>query len=166
MDRSNARDVIAFAGRPDAEGRGSEYDGTPYSAFGYECSGKQSDDAFPVLETKSGRHGPNCRTVFWINLRTRKLGDFYTSAGRYSESHGVSIGMSTARAERLLHKRASVGCGEEILLGKRNRTLTIALTGGSIRNTGPSGALRLSGGHVYAFALHGWNSDIGIFDCL
>jgi len=78
---SGARAVISFAGRPDAERRGAEYDGRPYRALGYDCSGKLSDDSFPVLETQSGRHGPYCKTVVWVNLRTRVLGDFYTSSG-------------------------------------------------------------------------------------
>jgi hypothetical protein len=29
-----------------------------------------------------------------------------------------------------------------------------------------SDALHLIGGHVYAFALHGGRSELGVFDCL
>jgi len=94
MDRSTRADVIAVAGRPDVERRGVEYDATPYIALGYACSSKPNDDAFPVLETPgTGRTGPYCKTVFWVNRRTRRLGDFYTSSVRYSERHGVRIGM-------------------------------------------------------------------------
>jgi hypothetical protein len=163
MDRSSRADVIAVAGRPDAELRGVEFDSTPYTALGYRCSARLKDEEFPVLETpQSGRHGPSCNTVFWINRRTGRLGDFYTSSGRYTESHGVRIGMPTARAEHFVHKLVYVGCEENIHLGG----LTIAFAGGSPRKLRSSAGLHLVGGHVFAFALHGGRSDIGIFDCL
>ena len=158
---SGARAVIAFAGRPDAVRRGIEYGGTPYRALGYDCSGKPSNDSFPVLETKSGRHGPYCKTVFWVNLRTRKLGDFYTTSARYEERHGVRIGMATATVERILHRRVYVGCEENL----REGFLTVAFAGG-VGRAGEGAGLHLVGGHVYAFATHGGRNDIGIFDCL
>jgi hypothetical protein len=153
--------VIAFAGRPDAGRRGTEYDGTPYRALGYDCSGKPSNDSFPLLETKRGRHGPYCRTVFWVNLLTRKLGNFYTSSSRYEESHGVRTGMTTATAERILHRRVYVGCEENL----REGLLTVTFAGG-FGQAGESAGLHLVGGRVSAFATHGGRSDIGIFDCL
>jgi len=159
---SDARAVIASAGRPDAERRGAEYDGTPYRALGYDCSGKPSDDSFPVLETQSGRHGPYCKTVFWVNLRTRRLGNFYTTSPRYEEGHGVRIGTATATAERILHQRVYVGCEENL----REGVLTVAFIGGVGRASQGSPGLHLVGGHVYAFAAHGGRSDIGVFDCL
>jgi hypothetical protein len=111
MDRSDRADVVTFAGRPDVERRGVEYDSTPYLALGYDCFAKPSDDAFPVLETPAaGRSGPNCKTVFWINRRTGRLGNFYSASASFSESHGVRIGMRTAKAEQLVHKLVYVGC--------------------------------------------------------
>ncbi len=164
MERSSRANVIAFLGRPDAERRGSEFGGPPFRALGYECSRSHKDDAFPLVETSRGRSGPSCRTVFWINERTGTLGDFYTTSRRYSESHGVRIGMKTAEAEHLLGQRVFVGCEASIPLGKL--PLTIAFSGGAPRTTHPSSALHLIGGHVYAFVLHGLSSDVGIFDCL
>jgi hypothetical protein len=158
---SGARAVIASAGRPDAGLRGAEYDGTPYRALGYDCSGKPSNESFPLLETKSGRRGPYCKTVFWVNLRTRRLGDFYTTSSRYEESNGVRIGMATATVERILHRRVYVGCDENL----REGLLTVAFAGG-VGRSGESLGLHLVGGHVYAFAVHGGRDDIGIFDCL
>ena len=163
IDRSTRADVIAFAGRPDVERRGVEYDATPYIALGYACSSKPNDDAFPVLETPgTGRTGPYCKTVFWVNRRTRRLGDFYTSSVRYSERHGVRIGMPTAAAEHLLHQRVYVGCEENLGIG----LLTVAFDGGVGRRTSGLPGLRLVGGHVYAFAVDGRRSAIGMFDCL
>jgi hypothetical protein len=59
-----------------------------------------------------------------------------------------------------------VGCEEDIHLGRREAELTIAFAGGVPRKMHGSSALHLIGGRVYAFALHGPRSDIGIFDCL
>jgi hypothetical protein len=155
--------VIGFEGRPDVERRGVEYGATPYLALGYACSAKPNDDAFPVLETpRTGRAGPYCRTVFWVNRRTRKLGDFYTSSKRYSERHGVRIGMPTAAVEHILHQRVYLGCEQNLGVG----LLSVGFEGGVGRRTSGSPGLQLVGGQVYAFAVEGRRSGIGIFDCL
>jgi hypothetical protein len=167
LDRSTRAEVIAFVGKPDAQRHAAEYQSTPYLALGYGCSAKQRDDAFPLLETpNAGRTGPSCVTVFWVNQRTGRLGDFYTSSPRYEERRGVLIGMKTAEAERLLRRRADVGCEENIYLGTREAPMTVAFDGGTPRKVRGSYEQHLIGGHVYAFALHGRQSDIGIFDCL
>ena len=169
MDRSTLADVIAFAGRPDAE-RGSAAGigpGIPrFRALGYDCSTKPNDSAFPLVTPPNRSAGPYCRTVFWINRRTGKLGDFYTVSALYTEAHGVRIGTATAKAERLVHKLAYVGCEENIYLGPGGRDLTIAFEGGSPHKLRGSTGLHLVGGDVYAFALHGRRNDVGVFDCL
>jgi hypothetical protein len=166
MGQSGAPEVIADLGRPDAERRGAEPGGPSFRALGYGCFEKPRDDAFPLLETARGRVGPYCKTVLWINRRTERLGDFYTSSSRYADSHGVRIGMKTSEAERLLHRRVYVGCEENIYLRTRRALLTIAFAGGVARKVRGSSALHLIGGRVYAFALHGRHDDVGIFDCL
>jgi hypothetical protein len=162
VDHSDSAAVIAFAGRPDAERRGRESAYQPsYLALGYGCPKGRSDLAFPLA-----RGGPNCRTVYFINLRTGKLGDLYTSSARYTEGHGVRIGMGSADAERLLHRRLYAGCEEDIHLGSLGGVmLTIAFGGGVIRKEPASSALHVVGGRVFAFVLHGRN-DVGVFDCL
>ena len=75
MDRSDRAEVIAFAGRPDVERRG-EFFLTPYLALGYDCFAKRSDDRFSVREATVGGSGPYCKTIYWINQRTGRLGDF------------------------------------------------------------------------------------------
>jgi hypothetical protein len=161
MDQSTRADVVALVGRPDAERRDRYESAAPYRALGYACA-----ETFTAPEFPLGSHGPYCRTVYWINQRTGRLGDFYTSSARYYEIHGVRIGTPTAKAERLVHKLAYVGCEENIYLGKGGRSLTIAFDGGSPRKLSGSDGLHLVGGHVFAFALHGPRSDVGVFDCL
>ena len=78
----------------------------------------------------------------------------------------MRIGMKTAQAELLLHRRVDVGCEENIYLGKRDAALTVAFDGGHPRRVPGSSELHLIGGHVYAFTLHARHSDVGIFDCL
>jgi hypothetical protein len=163
VDHSDAAAVIAFAGRPAAQHRGREFNySPPYLALGYGCTRRRSDLAFPLSHA---RGGPNCRTVYFINLRTGKLGDLYTSSARYTERHGVRIGMRSADAERLLHRRLYAGCEEDIYLGTPAASLTIAFGGGVIRKDPASSGLHVIGGHVFAFVLHG-RHDVGVFDCL
>ena len=66
----------------------------------------------------------------------------------------------------MLRERVIVGCEANIYPGGREGLLTVAFAGGMPRRARGSSALHLIGGHVYAFALHGGRSDIGIFDCL
>src|SRR5436190_9267332 len=157
MDMSTRADVIAFAGRPDAERPGRYSGAAPYRALGYDCS-KKRDYGWPISRKTW------CKTVFFVNERTRRLGNFYTESSRFSERHGVRIGMPTAKAERLLHQLVYVGCEENIHLGAE-RGLTVAFTGGRPRRLHNT-TLHLIGGHVYAFAFHGGHSDLGVFDCL
>jgi hypothetical protein len=157
MDVSTRAEVIAFTGHPDAERQGRYSSFSPYSALGYDCS-KKPDYGFPIARAKW------CKTVFFVNRRTGRLGNFYTESSRFSERHGVRIGMHTAKAERLLHQLVYVGCEEDIHLGGQ-RGLTVAFTGRRAQKL-HNGALHLIGGHVYAFALHGGRSELGIFDCL
>jgi hypothetical protein len=158
MDRSTRADVIAFAGRPDAEGRGRYSSFSPYRVLGYDCTTVR-DRGFP-LDNRMW-----CKTVFFVNQRTGRLGNFFTESSDFSERHGVRIGMETAKAERLLHQIVYVGCEADIHLGGR-LGLTFAFTGGAPRKLANSGGLQLVGGHVYAFALHGGRSELGVFDCL
>ena len=140
LDRSDRAAVIAFAGRPDAERRGRASGGYgTYDALGYGCGTRAAPDATPLVEG-----GRSCRTVFFISRRTGRLETFFTSAARYSEGHGVGIGMPTAAAERRLHKRLVEGCEENIYLASATADLTIAFSGGTFR--GPS--LHVTGGHV------------------
>jgi hypothetical protein len=155
--RSDATAIVAFVGRPDADRRGSDYGSSPYRGLGYGCSTTAGDDTFPLVTG-----GLYCRTVFFVNARTGRLGDFFTTSPRYEESHGVRIGMSTAAAERLLHRRVYVGCEADIHLG----SLGVAFAGGRPRRGPASHALHLVGGRVYAFAVHGGRDDVGVFDCL
>lgn len=157
IDRSNQQDVIALAGKPDAQRRGHVSGSTPYRALGYGCTRHAAGDREQLVAG-----GPYCRTVFFLNARTGRLETFFTTSPRYSAAHGVRVGMSTARAERLLHRIVHEGCETNLYLASRAASLTIAFEGGHVNlpNT------RLIGGGVYAFVLHGRKSDAGVFDCL
>jgi hypothetical protein len=158
LDRSDRGAVIAFAGRPDAERRGRTPGYAPYDALGYGCGRRAVLNAAPLVELRP----PYCRTVFYINHGTGRLETFFTASGRYSEGHGVRIGMPTAAAERRLPKRLFAGCEENIYLSSEGADLTIAFEGGTSRRP----FLHVRGGRVYAFVLHSERSDAGVFDCL
>jgi hypothetical protein len=162
IDESDRAAVVAFVGRPDAERSAREVPGRPYDALGYGCGTKRSEQTFPLLPYPAHRP-PQCRTIFWIDVRSGKLEDFLTGDSRYSEAHGVRIGMHTAEAERLLHRRLTEGCEENIYLpSAKTFTLTIAFTGGTYQRR----TMHVIGGHVFAFVLHSRRRYAGVFDCL
>src|SRR5439155_25110796 len=120
---------------PEAAARGRW--GGPYEPLGYGCGLENSDQAYPLVP---GNYSPpQCVTVFWIDLPSGLLANFFTSDSRYEEEHGVRIGMPTGRAERLLHRRLLTGCGKNIYLP----------SAGDLRLT-----IAFDGGQVFAFALH------------
>ena len=63
--------------------------------------------------------------------------------------------MPTAEAERLLGRHLRVGCEPNIYLSSSKATLTVAFSGRT-----------RSGGHVFAFVLHGLQDDPGVFECM
>jgi hypothetical protein len=163
IDRSDRAAVVDLVGRPDAERHSSESGGAGlYDALGYDCGAKLKQKTFPLVSYPY--HPPYCRTIFWIDVKSGKLENFFTTDSRYSEAHGIRIGMATAVAERILHKRLTEGCSTNFYLDSpKDRTLTIAFTGGlaDLRKS-----LHVTGGHVYALVLHSRLRDAGVFDCL
>ena len=153
IDQSGRGQVIAYAGKPDADLRGRG-DSSRYEVLGYGCP----------------RHLPplrdyliNCRTAFY--LVGGKLGLFFTQGRRpLWKTHGVRIGTPTTRAERLLHRKVYEGCGAYVFLHSKRARLTIEFAGGSTRDD-KAGRLLLAGGHVSAFYLHSADRDPGVTDC-
>jgi hypothetical protein len=161
VDQSIRSEVVASAGRPEAERRGRSPawpDGGRYDALGYGCAAKSDADGFPLV-----RGGPRCRTVFFVDARSGRLGVFYTVGLRYRESHGIRVGMRTAAAERLLGRRLRAGCEDNIHLSGPKAWLTIAFSGRDIRVNADG---MVTGGHVYALVLHGLRHDPGVFECM
>jgi hypothetical protein len=166
VDVSERREVVAFAGRPDAERRGRNTVASPsgsarYDALGYRCGRDAGPGALPLVQGGGSRPSPKCRTVFFIETRSGRLGLFYTSDPRYREGHGVRVGMRTAEAERLLGRRLRAGCEANIYLSSPKATLTVAFTGGLTHRDGT-----VTGGRVYALVLHGDRHDPGVFECM
>jgi hypothetical protein len=163
VDESVRRQVVAFAGRPDAERRGrntaaSSSGSERYDALGYGCAWNAGHGALPLVQPQPS---PDCRTVFFIETRSGRLGLVYTSDAHYREGHGVRVGMPTAEAERLLGRRLRVGCETTIHLSGPRASLTASFGGGALRRNGT-----VTGGHVSALVLHGLQHDPGIFECM
>ena len=154
LDHSDRAQVIAYAGKPDADLH-SRGDFARYEVLGYGCARHLPAPLDYVVE---------CRTAFY--LVRGKLGLFFTLANtHYSESHGVAIGTSTARAARLLRRRVYLGahCGPVVQLQGKRARLAIFFVGGNSNSYTP-GRL-LVGGHVDSFYLHSKDRDPGVTDC-
>jgi hypothetical protein len=170
VDRSTRDDVVAFAGRPEAEWR---WHGTPdlqwtypaYDALGFGCAASTAPTRLLPANAYPDDHLPNSKTLFFVNSKTGKLMSFTTTDARYFENHGVRVGMPTAVAKRLLHRRViALGCNyadvsnyAAVSSGKQRALLLIQFTGGHARP--PKYAL--VGGHVADFHVN----TLGLFDC-
>ncbi len=154
VDRSDRAAVVAFAGQPDAVVAGRAPGYFPYRALGYDCAPRLNGGV------QLARHAPVCRTAFFFDGRTGKLETFYTASPEYAEGHGVRIGMTQARAERLLRRRLTVGCATSLYFESPTGSLSIDFNGGTEHGTAIKGA------RVDAFVVHGHRRDAGIFDCL
>ena len=104
MDRSGRAAVIAFAGTPDAESIGSAFGGPEVDALGYACGRSETTTEGPV------GNGTYCRTVFYIDVASGTLEQFFTITGSYSDNHGIRVGVSTADATHRSHTPATIGC--------------------------------------------------------
>jgi hypothetical protein len=155
MDRSDAAAVVAFAGKPDATGVGSEPGGPQYRALGYDCGRERGVFTWQIV-----RGGPSCRTVFFLDRRTGKLETFFTSSAAYADEHGVRVGMSQREAERRLHARLTIGCAAAVHFDSPTGSMSISFGGGAENGTSIKAA------HVDAIVLHSKRRDAGVFDCL
>jgi hypothetical protein len=76
VDMSERRSVVSFAGRPNAERRGrntvaSPFGSARYDALGYGCGRNAGPNALPLVQPQPS---PKCRTVFFIDTRSGRLG--------------------------------------------------------------------------------------------
>jgi hypothetical protein len=145
--------VVAFAGRPDAEQVGRTDDSERYDALGYDCGSSAGPQGIPLVKRR-----PRCRSVFFVEAGTGRLGLFYTADARYVEAHGVRIGMPTRTAERLLGRRLYIGCGPNIFLRSPRAGLTISFNGRTNNLE--------TGGRVAELVLHGLHHDPRVFECM
>ena len=153
VDVSRRAAVVAFAGHPDTEQVGRANDSERYDALGYDCGSSAGPQGIPLVNRR-----PRCRSVFFVEARTGRLGLFYTADARYVEAHGVRVGMPTRAAERLLGRRLHEGCGPNIFLRSSRAGLTISFTGRTSNLE--------KGGHVAELVLHGLHHDPGVFECM
>jgi hypothetical protein len=159
LDRSDRTDILAVAGEPQVD----EVNSTGYAgweALGYDC-GPMATRA--PLVAPAGTRGPYCRTVYYLNLETGRLGTFFTSLPSFRDAHGVTVGMRTAKAGRLEGVQASAGCLAGIGVSTPKALLHVVISGGHIHQHGNK--LLLRGGRVGALVLHGRRHDVGVFDC-
>jgi hypothetical protein len=145
IDKSGRTDVIAYAGKPDAEIKERVLGFPAYDALGYECSTKEAADNLSM-----GNDGPFCRTIFIVEVSSHKLEDFFTSDARYREARGVRIGTPAAIAQRLLHARIDHGCLSVLKVDGGAALLRVNFTAGK----------------ADAFALHSPNRTSGLFHCM
>ena len=160
IDHSGRGAVIAFAGKPDAEAMGSAFGGPRFDALGYECGRAEATTQGPV------GHGTYCHTVFYIDLASGTLEQFFTTSRSYSDDHGIRVGMSTGEANRRSLTRAIIGCLDAIHSRTTSANLMIGIIGGHPGRAIGSGPVPVVGGHVELLAVDSNVRNPGVFDCI
>jgi hypothetical protein len=140
VNRSGRAQVIAWAGLPDVDRHGGNYEVLAYGCpSGVATKKDWSEYLVP------------CRTSFY--LVGGRLSLFFTQDRRFAEAAGVRIGTPTKQAESLLHRRAFASCTDAISLRNEHAWLTVSLGGGRPQPDGTTN--RLVGGRVDGFYLLG-----------
>jgi hypothetical protein len=165
IDRSTEARVRAFAGAPKVEQSAGTF-GVPFyprfSVLGYNCGRGSTDAVRPVGAFY-------CRTVFYINHRTRRLAAFYTSSSAYSGPDGIRSGMPAADAERRTRHAAYGGCLSGLSFGDPVHRRTAAwlfidvLGGRSVNRHGTQ--LVIMGGTLGGFSLESTHHPVGLLFC-
>jgi hypothetical protein len=119
---SKQSDVTGEFGAPDASAAGSfgvsSYPG--FQALGYDCTTSASAKRDPLVLYSTGPtpQGPYCKTIFYINDRTKTLGAFSTTSSAFATEKGTSVGSTESAAARNEGQNSSAGCDTGISLGQ------------------------------------------------
>jgi hypothetical protein len=161
LDQSDKSAIVALAGEPEVDETDPGINPGPgWEALGYRCGPK--DTLAPLVAT-AGSPGPYCRTVYYVNSGTGRLGTFFTSMPGLRDAHGVFAAMRTAKADRLEGKKALGGCLEGIAIQSPSAIYHVIITGGHTHLRGNELVVR--GGRVGALVLHSRRNEVGVFDC-
>jgi hypothetical protein len=100
VDVSTRAAIVAFAGKPDVTVTSrTPWPGVPrYRALAYSCShtSRLADEDLPDHQF--------CRTIYYVNSRTRRLAAFYTYSPAFCTTNGIRPGMAQNAADRRKHQ--------------------------------------------------------------
>jgi hypothetical protein len=162
MGASTASDVAVFAGQPQVSTVERTESGQAYDTLGYDCG----TGLHPLLATTAAYAADSCATVYDIDPAVGTLVYFATTQRYFRDSHGVRIGMRTARADRLAHRKAIGGCLDVLALRTPSAVLMAFIRGGDVRTPSrANGSLEVHGGRVSAFLIESIPDSLGIFNC-
>ena len=166
IDRSTPADVRRFAGPPAFAGRGTTSanfaDILPsYEALGYGCSRQRTRS----LGLDPGGARPThtwCRTVYFVNPKTGKLGGFWTYSTAFRTIKGSRPGMRQEEADRREGAHPYIHALTGINRGTRTANLFIENAGckpGANLNASPC-----LGGHVTDLILEDARHPVGLLE--
>ena len=149
IDSSTAADVRRVDGVPSVAGAVQGY--FPYRVLGYACKGRSlHGQGFDLGGDRSGHTW--CRTVYFVDRRTRRLAGFWTDSPAFRTAKGARPGMSEVAADRLEGAHPHVG----VLTGIKRRTRSATLF---VENSGCKqvdlGTSPCRGGRVRELVLEG-----------
>lgn len=149
LDHSTASDVKHFLGSPVDTKTGSFDVNLPkFQELQYGC-----------------KDGKICAD-FYINRQTGKLVGLSTTSSSFVGPFGVKVGMNTAQANGLAHRKAMVGCEPGFYFGSSygtHRTPALLIVGDDGR-ANPGGRV-LHGGHVDFIEFESTRHPVGVTFC-
>lgn len=122
VNRSGLASVLAFAGQPDAQtvtSRTRRH--ASYDALGYGCHRR-----YPGVSAPVGR-ATWCQTTFYVDVASDSLEQFFTTSGRYHDSHGIVVGMGASAASRRVGHPIHHGCATAIAWGHGHSRLVVGI---------------------------------------
>jgi Peptidase family M23 len=155
LGSSRARDVRAFAGRPDYDATGT-FDAQlfgDYHALAYDCTRRGSRSRIVL-----GNGRVHCSTAYFFGKRGT-LAAVWTGSPLFSSPEGTVPGTSQREADRLEHRHAMPGCLPGISLKGRVGTLRLDNARGKL--TGD----RIVGGVVPDLAMESNRDHVGLLFC-
>jgi hypothetical protein len=165
---ATAAAVEVFAGPPDFSGRGTfEVPSKPtFTALGYDCSATKSP-----LRIDPTAYRPShtyCRTVYYIDAKTRQLAAFWTSSPSFHTKYGTHPGSSQAYANAHEDGLPEAGCHRGLSRETAVAELLMENQGGHPRMAmkgGVDNVVALVGGHITDFVLESNITAVGLLFC-
>lgn len=160
--------IQRFGGPADFIGTGTfEVPGRPnFLALAYDCSRTRS--ALRIDPTAYRPSHTYCRTVYFINTRTRTLAAFWTSSPSFHTAYGTHPGSTQAYASAHEDALSEAGCHLGLERGTPVADLLMENRGGHPREQTRGGVTYttgLIGGTVQDFELEASTGGVGLLFC-
>jgi len=164
IDRSAHADIRRLAGKPQHVVVGRFYGGFPkYEALAYDCSRRAvkrpNANGLASIGSDLVSH-VSCRTIYFVNLRTRRFAAFWTTSSRFRTPSGTRPGMDGNKSDHL--EGSGPNGGPWSGLTRSTKTAQMLIENNTCKYNTQLHPHSCVGGTVDALVLGSRGQDIGI----